>query len=129
VGEDGKRQGFVGFLHFELHPFALYFLTTHRGIVTMSNMKAGLLIDRREIFLTGPSLKSRGGASPDPCVGRFTVSSIDGVCVLRYDNEAGKGDHRHDGNVESVIVFSNPRQRLKDFQNDVERWNDENGRV
>ena len=26
---------------------------------------------------------------------------VDGMCVLRYDNEAGKGDHRHAGAVES----------------------------
>jgi hypothetical protein len=24
---------------------------------------------------------------------------VDGACVLRYDNEVGKGDHRHFGNV------------------------------
>jgi Family of unknown function (DUF6516) len=24
---------------------------------------------------------------------------INGLCVLRYDNEAGKGDHRHAGAV------------------------------
>ena len=26
----------------------------------------------------------------------------DSVCVLRYDNEAGKGDHRHIGRVEKL---------------------------
>ncbi len=25
---------------------------------------------------------------------------VDGVCVLRYDNEAGKGDHKHIGGLE-----------------------------
>jgi hypothetical protein len=30
---------------------------------------------------------------------------VDGVCVLRYDNEAGKGDHKHIGTVETAYVF------------------------
>jgi predicted transcriptional regulator len=38
----------------------------------------------------------------------------DGVCVLRYDNEAGKGDHRHFGPNEGTYVFSGvlPRSRI-----------------
>ena len=30
---------------------------------------------------------------------------VNGVCVLRYDNEAGKGDHRHVGNREFAYDF------------------------
>ena len=26
---------------------------------------------------------------------------VNGVCVLRYDNELGKGDHRHEGETET----------------------------
>jgi hypothetical protein len=29
-----------------------------------------------------------------------------GLCVVRYDNEAGKGDHKHQGEVEVEYVFS-----------------------
>ena len=50
----------------------------------------------------------------------------DGVCVLRYDNEAGKGDHKHFGDVETAYVFSGPETLLADFWKDVTRWNDEN---
>jgi hypothetical protein len=46
-------------------------------------------------------------------------------CVLRYDNERGKGDHRHLGMMESPYRFFSIDQLLADFQNDVERWNDE----
>ena len=35
---------------------------------------------------------------------------VDGVCVLRYDNETGKGDHRHAGDDEEAYAFSSPRQ-------------------
>jgi hypothetical protein len=46
----------------------------------------------------------------------------DGACVLRYDNEAGKGDHRHIGNVETSYRFVTYDKLLSDFWADVERW-------
>ena len=51
---------------------------------------------------------------------------VDGLCVLRYDNEAGKGDHRHCGAKESVYSFSNPDKLIAAFQADITRWNHEN---
>lgn len=47
---------------------------------------------------------------------------VAGVCVLRYDNEAGKGDHRHVGAVESPYRFTTPQALLADFWNDVDEW-------
>jgi hypothetical protein len=44
------------------------------------------------------------------------------VCVMRYDNEAGKGDHRHLGNREFPYDFVDPDQLLVDFWEEVERW-------
>lgn len=51
-----------------------------------------------------------------------------GRCVLRYDNERGKGDHRHVGEVESDYVFETPDRLMQDFNADITRWNHENGR-
>lgn len=51
---------------------------------------------------------------------------VRGVCVLRYDNEAGKGNHRHFGERESVYQFTTPDRLIADFQRDIARWNDEN---
>ena len=51
---------------------------------------------------------------------------VAGVCVLLYDNEAGKGDHRHFGGRESAYRFTTPERLLADFQRDIARWNDEN---
>jgi hypothetical protein len=45
-----------------------------------------------------------------------------GVCVMRYDNEAGKGDHRHMGEIETDYVFKGLDQLTEDFWLDVERW-------
>lgn len=52
---------------------------------------------------------------------------VDGVCVLRYDNESGKGDHRHDGERQSAYTFSNPDNLIAAFEADIARWNHENG--
>ncbi|MCK9380397.1 MAG: DUF6516 family protein [Sulfuritalea sp.] len=51
---------------------------------------------------------------------------VRGECVLRYDNEGGKGDHRHFGNKESVYAFTTPDQLIADFQKDIARWTHEN---
>lgn len=51
---------------------------------------------------------------------------VETVCVLRYDNESGKGDHRHYGASERKYSFSTPEKLIADFQRDIARWNDEN---
>jgi hypothetical protein len=43
-----------------------------------------------------------------------------GVCVLRYDNEAGKGDHRHLRERQTPYRFTNLDTLLADFWADVE---------
>jgi Family of unknown function (DUF6516) len=50
---------------------------------------------------------------------------VNGVCVLRYDNEAGKGDHRHFRGKESRYVFDGVDRLLAAFQRDIERINRE----
>lgn len=45
-----------------------------------------------------------------------------GTCVLRYDNEAGKGDHRHEGKLEKPYPFKDAETLLADFWRDVESW-------
>jgi len=42
-------------------------------------------------------------------------------CVIRYDNEAGKGDHVHYGLEEQYYCFSSVEQLLIDFRNDCEQ--------
>ena len=45
-----------------------------------------------------------------------------GICVLRYDNEAGKGDHKHVGRRQAVYEFSDVEQLQADFWMDVATW-------
>ena len=52
---------------------------------------------------------------------KYRLALIEGgECVLRYDNEAGKGDHRHEGEVEQPYHFTTPEALLAAFWSDVE---------
>jgi hypothetical protein len=53
---------------------------------------------------------------------------VGGLCVVRYDNERGKGDHRHFGAQESAYRFTTPNRLTSDFEADIARWNHANGR-
>ena len=44
-----------------------------------------------------------------------------GVRLVGYDNERGKGDHRHYGTVETAYTFINVEQLIADFLADVQR--------
>ncbi len=43
-----------------------------------------------------------------------------GVRVISYDNERGKGDHRHWRDVETPCLFVSMQRLLDDFVNDVD---------
>jgi hypothetical protein len=43
-----------------------------------------------------------------------------GLRIVGYDNERGKGDHRHLGGVEKPYRFAGVPKLLKDFMRDVE---------
>jgi hypothetical protein len=47
---------------------------------------------------------------------KYRMALIDNdICVMRYDNEAGKGDHKHIGLEESPYAFTSIRQLRRDF--------------
>jgi hypothetical protein len=50
----------------------------------------------------------------------------EGACVVRYDNETGKGDHRHFDGKENAYTFQTPEKLIADFERDLARWNREN---
>jgi len=91
-------------------------------------MKAELLIDERhvldarafvEIVVWRLPRRARGSVHPFKYRLAFVV---DGVCVLRYDNEMGKGDHRHVEGSEEPYNFTDPDALLADFWREVEQW-------
>lgn len=102
-------------------------LTTTWRVVKLSNMKAIQLMRQRieihtdafaELVIWQSPVPSDGSAYPF----KYCLTSVvQGMGMLRYDNEAGKGDHRHTGELESPYVFSTPRQLMADFFNDIQR--------
>jgi hypothetical protein len=98
-------------------------------------MKAKALVSRRVAIGQGVFVETILWLVPTPVRGsphsyKYRLALVaDGVCVLRYDNEAGKGDHKHIGNQELPYRFSNVDVLLDDFRSDVRNWLDENGRI
>lgn len=52
---------------------------------------------------------------------RLYFGQADGTCLVRYDNEKAKGDHKHLKEQEEPYVFVSIEQLLEDFVADVRR--------
>jgi hypothetical protein len=91
-------------------------------------MKAELLLSERHIVAEAAFVELRVWRAPKPVRGsahsyKYALAYVvGGECVLRYDNEAGKGDHLHRNGEEHPYCFTTPAQLLADFWNDVEHW-------
>ncbi len=77
--------------------------------------------------MTIPSLKSSSGSCPNlpASAHRFKYRlyyGAAGVNRVRYDNERGKGDHRHLNEREEDYVFTTVDNLLADFERDVNDW-------
>jgi hypothetical protein len=53
---------------------------------------------------------------------RLHFGKLDGTCIIRYDNEKGKGDHRHIGNKEAPYRFVSTDKLLADFRADIHKY-------
>jgi hypothetical protein len=98
----------------------------------MANMKAVELIRSRVVYFENAFAELVLWRVPAAVAGsghdyKYRLAYVvDGVCVLRYDNEVGKGDHRHVDGKERAYAFSTPEALIADFQRDIARWNHEN---
>lgn len=95
-------------------------------------MKAELIVRMRQHLSERAFIEMVAWKVPAPVPGsdhgiKYRLALMfDAVCVLRYDNERGKGDHRHAGGGETAYRFVDLETLLADFMNDVGRWLDEN---
>ena len=102
------------------------------SVVIISNMKAVRLINTRIVYSESAFAELVLWRLPKPLSGSLhkfkyrLAYVVRGTCVLRYDNESGKGDHRHFHGKESVYEFTTPEQLVADFQHDIQRLNHEN---
>ncbi len=91
-------------------------------------MKAELHTEDQYEILPGLRVERTVWVVPAPLRGsshnlKYRLALIaDGTCVMRYDNEAGKGDHRHLGDREFPYDFIGVDQLFVDFWEDVGRW-------
>lgn len=51
---------------------------------------------------------------------RLYYGIADGTCLVRYDNEKNKGDHRHIAVEEKQYKFTNIETLVSDFLMDIE---------
>ena len=93
----------------------------------MSNMKAELPMRERRVLEIG-FIEVVVWRLSEPLSGsthslKYRLAYVvAGKCVLRYDNEAGKGDHRHVGTKEMPYLFESVDQLLDDFLAEVAEW-------
>lgn len=91
-------------------------------------MKAELLLRERVVLSERAFAELKVWRVPAPVRGsahdvKYSLALIaDRVCVLRYDNEAGKGDHRHLGGREEPYRFEGVEALARDFWRDVDGW-------
>ena len=98
----------------------------------MANMKATLVARTRIVYAENAFAELALWRVSSPVAGsahefKYRLAYVvDGICVVRYDNEVGKGDHRHFGQRESAYSFTTPEALLAACERDIARWNREN---
>jgi hypothetical protein len=93
-------------------------------------MKARLLLRERQVLGEDRFAEMIIWELPEPVPGshhgfKYRLAFVvDDVCLLRFDNESGKGDHKHVGTRQVPYVFTSLAQLVADFWNEIENWSD-----
>jgi hypothetical protein len=96
-------------------------LTTAFYVGIMANMSAKLITRFKDITVDGAILEVvvwKVPAHVPPSEHGYKYSAVyvvDGVRVVGFDNERGKGDHCHLDGVEMPYTFSGTDQLIEDF--------------
>ena len=100
--------------------------TTPKSVVIMSNMEVGKLINEIVVISEFTFVEIVVWEVSDANIGSMHFYKyrlalvVNQVCVMRYDNEPGKGDHMHIGNEEFEYSFTNAEKLIDDFWHSVE---------
>ena len=87
-----------------------------------------LLLNERHVIAEDAFVEMVVWSLPSPLAGsshgfKYRLALVvKGNCVLRFDNEAGKGDYKHIGKKEIPYVFTTPQALLDDFWSEVNHW-------
>lgn len=95
----------------------------------MTNMKATLLLDERLVVAEDAFVEMVVWRVANPPVRgsdhafKYRLALVvKGECVVRFDNESGKDDHRHYREKEFPYGFSSTDRLLSDFWREVDAW-------
>ena len=97
-------------------------------IAIMQYMKATLIAKSKEIHDDGSIIEVviwELSEPIPPCEHPYKYRlyfGSGGVCRIRYDNERGKGDHKHINADEMTYRFTTIDQLLDDFEDDITNW-------
>ena len=103
-------------------------LPTVMAVGNVTNMKATLMVRQRVVLSDSLFSEVVVWQLPEPLPGsahcfKYRLALVsDGQCVLRYDNEAGKGNHKHIGDVEVPYTYQGLEALLSDFALDIRSW-------
>lgn len=90
-------------------------------------MGATLVFAKKETYSSGLIVEAVIWQLPEPTTDRphglkyRLYCGRRGECIVRYDNETGKGDHVHFGDAEKPYHFSTLQRLVQDFYSDIER--------
>ncbi len=99
----------------------LAYLTTQMSIGIIVNMPAQLITRFKNITVDGAILEVVVWKVPDPVPPTehgykySAVYVVDGIRVVGFDNERGKGDHCHLDGMEVPYTFTGVEQLIEDF--------------
>jgi hypothetical protein len=88
-------------------------------------MRAKLLLRQRVIYEDGSFEENKIWLVPSPVSPskhslKYSLAYIvEGQKLVGYDNERGKGDHRHFKGCESAYIFESVEKLIADFEKDV----------
>ena len=89
--------------------------------------RATLVIDRKITLEDGSIIQAVVWELPIPLKGsphhyKYRLYfGLHGECLVRFDNEQGKGDHKHVMGEEAPYIFRDIPTLLKDFRHEIER--------
>jgi hypothetical protein len=94
-------------------------------------MKADLITRFRNVSEDGTGIEMVVWRVPEPVPPsehqyKYRLVYVEGGRrIVGFDNERGKGDHKHVGDVELPYVFATVDRLIDDFIEEVERWKQE----
>jgi len=90
-------------------------------------MQAKLIYREKYFYADGASremvlwqLPEKTAKNPHGLKYRLYYGLADGTCIVRYDNETGKGDHRHKRDQEEPYQFKDVETLVAGFLKDIE---------